>query len=136
MVEHLTWFDKLLFSRWNVKSVQKLPYPCYPVQSIWWRYRSWDKTGQKIKVERTDILCFGDDPYAWLRQSCKFHHQASFLRKNSSHFHWMSVSILFNSTLIGIQLCKILQPQNFKTRLGGEICSSDVNMHKDNCRVR
>ena len=46
----------------------------------------------------------------------------------------MIVSILFNSTLIGIQSCKILQLQNFKTRLGGEICSSDVNMHKDNCR--
>ena len=60
----------------------------------------------------------------------------NFSKKSSLHFHWMSVSIIFNSTPTGIHLCKIVQLQNFKTRIGGEIYSSDVNIHKDNCRVR
>ena len=56
-------------------------YPCYPVQSIWRRQWSSDKTSQKIKVKRDEILCFVDGPYAWLRPTSKFHLQALFLGK-------------------------------------------------------
>ena len=35
---------------------------------------------------------------------------------------------LFNSTALGIYLCKTSQLYNFKTKLGDEICSSNVNM--------
>ena len=41
----------------------------------------------------------------------------------------LGVGILFNSIALGIHLCKTLQVYNFKTRLGGKICSTDVNMH-------
>ena len=50
--------------------------------------------------------------------------------QNFLHLHSLCVGILFNSTALGIHLRKTSQPCDFKTRLGGEICSSDVNMHK------
>ena len=40
------------------------------------------------------------------------------------------MGILFNCTALGIHLCKTSQLYVLKTRLGGEIYSSDVNMHK------
>ena len=40
------------------------------------------------------------------------------------------MGILFNSTALGIHFCETSLIFNFKTRLGGEICLCDVNMHK------
>ena len=40
----------------------------------------------------------------------------------------LGYSVLLNSTALGIYLCKTSQLDNFKMRLGGEICTSDVNM--------
>ena len=40
------------------------------------------------------------------------------------------MDILFNSTALGIHFCETSLIFNFKTRLGGEICLCDVNMHK------
>ena len=51
-------------------------------------------------------------------------------KQNSSHLHSLGVNILFNFSALGIYLCKTWQLFNFNTRLGGEICSSDVNMLK------
>ena len=51
-------------------------------------------------------------------------------KQNSLHLHSLSVNILFNCSALGIHLCKTWQLFIFKTRLGGEICSSDVNVHK------
>ena len=42
----------------------------------------------------------------------------------------LCVGILFKFTTSGILLCKTSQLNNFKTRLGGEICSFDVNTRK------
>ena len=41
-------------------------------------------------------------------------------KKNSSHLHLLCLVILFNSSAMGIYLCKTSQLYNFKTRLGGE----------------
>ena len=46
------------------------------------------------------------------------------------------MDILFNCTALGIHLCKTSQLYILKTRLGGEIYSSDVNMHKGYSGVR
>ena len=54
-------------------------------------------------------------------------------KQNSSHLHSLGVIILFNFSALGIHLCKTWQLFNFKTRLGGEICLSDVNMRKGHC---
>ena len=54
-------------------------------------------------------------------------------KQNSSHLHSLCVGILFNCTALGIHLCKTSQLYILKTRLGGEIYSSDVNMHKGYC---
>ena len=43
-----------------------------------------------------------------------------------------SVGILFNSTVLRILLSKTSQLYNFKTRLDGKICQSDLNMDKAN----
>ena len=51
-------------------------------------------------------------------------------KQNSSHLHSFCVGILFNRTALGIHLCKTSQLCILKTRLGGEIYSSDVNMYK------
>ena len=40
------------------------------------------------------------------------------------------MGILFNSTALGIHFCETSLIFNFKTRLGGEICLCDVDMHK------
>ena len=40
------------------------------------------------------------------------------------------MGILFNSTVLGIHFCETSLIFNFKTRLGGEICLCDLNMHK------
>ena len=40
------------------------------------------------------------------------------------------MGILFNSTALGIHFCETSLIFNFKTRLGGEICLCDANMHK------
>ena len=45
------------------------------------------------------------------------------------------MGILFNSTALGIHFCETSLIFNFKTRLGGEICLCDVNMHKGYCRM-
>ena len=67
--------------------------------------------------------------HTWLRHTSKFYHHASSERRTSSRLHLSCLVILFNSTALGIYLCKTSQLDNLKTRLG-EICSSDVNMHK------
>ena len=55
-------------------------------------------------------------------------------KQNSSHFlHSLGVNILFNCSF-GIHLCTAWQLFNFKTRLGSEICSSDVNMQNGHCK--
>ena len=43
------------------------------------------------------------------------------------------MGILFNSTALGIHFCETSLIFNFKTRLGGEICLCDVNIHKGYC---
>ena len=45
------------------------------------------------------------------------------------------MGILFNSTALGIHFCETSLIFNFKTRLGGEICLCDVNMHKGYCMI-
>ena len=50
-------------------------------------------------------------------------------KENFLHLHSLCVGILFKFTTSGILLCKTSQ-LNFKTRLGGEICSFDVNTRK------
>ena len=52
-------------------------------------------------------------------------------KQNSSHLHSLGVNILFNCSALGIHSCITWQTFIFKTRLGGEICSSDVDMYKD-----
>ena len=52
-------------------------------------------------------------------------------KQNFLHVHSLCGGILFNSTALRIRLRKTLQHYNFKTRLDGEMCSSDVNVHKD-----
>ena len=47
----------------------------------------------------------------------------------TTNLHSLCVRILFNSTALGIDLRKTSKPCNFKMRLGGEICSSAVNIH-------
>ena len=51
-------------------------------------------------------------------------------KQNFLHVHPLCVGILFNSTALRIHLGKTLQHYNFKTSLGGEMCSSDVKVHK------
>ena len=51
-------------------------------------------------------------------------------KQNFLRVHPLCVGILFNSTALRIHLGKTLQHYNFKTRLDGEMCSSDVNVHK------
>ena len=46
------------------------------------------------------------------------------------------MGILFNSTALGIHFCETSLIFNFKTRLGGEICLCDVNMHKGYCKAQ
>jgi len=61
---------------------------------------------EKIMVERNDILLL-----QWHLCLIKADEQISppsLVSKQTSHFQLMSVGILFNSTLIGIHLCKIL----------------------------
>ena len=53
--------------------------------------------------------------------------------QNFLHLHFLCVGILFNSTALGIHFCETSLIFNFKTRLGGEICLCDVNMHKGYC---
>ena len=50
--------------------------------------------------------------------------------QSSSNLLSLCKAILFKSTILGIHLCKTSQFHNFKTRLGSEICSSDVYMRK------
>ena len=52
------------------------------------------------------------------------------LKENFLRLHSLCVGILFKFTTSGILLCKTSQLNNFKTRLGGEICSFDVNTRK------
>ena len=42
--------------------------------------------------------------------------------------------ILFNCFALGIHLCTTWQLFNCKTKLGGEICPSDINMQKGHCK--
>ena len=57
------------------------------------------------------------------------------IKQNSLHFPSLGVNILFNCSDLGIHLCTTWQLFNFKTKLGGEICSSDqINMQKGHCK--
>ena len=55
-------------------------------------------------------------------------------KQNSSHLSSLGVNILFNCSDLGIHLCTTWQLFNLKTKLGGEICSSDINMQKGHCK--
>ena len=54
-------------------------------------------------------------------------------KQNPLHFHSLFVGILFNSTVLGIYSCKTSQLYNLKTRPGGELCRSDVNIIRAIC---
>ena len=47
-------------------------------------------------------------------------------KQNSLNLPSLGVNILFN--------CTTWQLFNFKTKLGGELCSSDINMQKGRCK--
>ena len=51
-------------------------------------------------------------------------------KENSLHLHSFCVDILFKFTALGHSFMQNFATLQFKTRLGGEICSFDVNMHK------
>ena len=51
-------------------------------------------------------------------------------KENSLHLHSFCVDILFKFTALGHSFMQNFATLQFKTRLGGEICSLDVNMHK------
>ena len=55
-------------------------------------------------------------------------------KQNSLHLPSFGVNILFNCSDLGIHLCTTWQLFNFKTKLGGEICSSHINMQKGHCK--
>ena len=67
-----------------------------------------------------------------LCQTSKFHHQVSIL--NELLRMCTLCAILFFSTLLQWKFiyAKTFQLSNFKTRLDGEVCSSDLNMQKGN----
>ena len=50
----------------------------------------------------------------------------------SSNVHSLCEIILFNSTAMVFIYAKTFQLFNFKTRLDGEVCSSDFNMQNGN----
>ena len=54
-------------------------------------------------------------------------------KQNPLHFHSLFVGILFNYSAMGIYSCKFSQLYNFKTRPGGELCRSDVNIIRAIC---
>ena len=54
-------------------------------------------------------------------------------KENSLHLHSFCVDILFKFTALGHSFMQNFATLQFKTRLGGEICSLDVNMHKGYC---
>ena len=57
------------------------------------------------------------------------------LQGNSLHLHSFCVDILFKFTALGHSFMQNFATLQFKTRLGGEIYSFDVNMHKGYCGV-
>ena len=70
-------------------------------------------------------------PYAWLRQTCQFHHQAPVVcKQNSSHLHSLCEGILFNPTTLSIHWCKTSQLYNFNSRRGNEIFRFGVSLYK------
>ena len=54
-------------------------------------------------------------------------------KESSLHLHSFCVDILFKFTALGHSFMQNFATLQFKTRLGGEICSFDVNMHKGYC---
>ena len=56
--------------------------------------------------------------------------RANFTTKPRRIFTPLCVGILFSCTALGIHSCNILHLYILKTRLGGEIYSSDINMRK------
>ena len=76
--------------------------------------------------------------YAWLRHTSQFYHQASFVSKilRICNLSCASVFSLFNSTSLGIHLCKTSQLNIFNTRRGNEIFRFGVSMYKSHwCNV-
>ena len=49
-------------------------------------------------------------------------------KEYSLHLHYLCVGILFKFTALGHSFMQNFATLQFKTRLGGEICSFDVNM--------
>ena len=77
------------------------------------------------------ILQVANGPYAWLRQTNQFHHQAPIVcKQNSSHLHSLFVGILFNPTTLSIHWCKTSQLYNFNSRRGNEIFRFGVSLYK------
>ena len=56
-------------------------------------------------------------------------------KESSLHLHSFCVDILFKFTALGHSFMQNFATLQFKTRLGGEICSFDVNMHKGYCVI-
>ena len=73
-----------------------------------------------------------NSPYACLRRTSKFHHQVTFTKYKSAKFY---ISFRKELQLKRIPMLKECKREEFclQTRLGGEICSSDVITHKDHC---
>ena len=83
----------------------------------------------KNKLERSNLI----DEHALNREPIPLSEQISppslVCKQNSSHVHYLYVGIFFNWIALGIHLCKTSQLFILKTRLGGEIYLSDINMH-------
>ena len=65
-------------------------------------------------------------PYAWLHQTSKFHHQAPFAFAPPCAWVFFSTVLPWEFIYVKFHIFIII----LKTRLGGEIYSSDINMRK------
>ena len=93
-----------------------------------------ETSGSVAKCRLFSIL-LDNSPYACLLQTSKFNHQSSF-------WNFKSYRILHKWIVMGVELKRMLTLIKWKwevcleTRLGGEICSSDVIKLKCHCKSR
>ena len=112
---HFTYSILLIPKAYNV--FNKTRSPGESIHFIWgWGFKN-KRRRSKAKSKSQWPLCVITSPSLVCKQ-------------NSSHLHYLWVGILFNWIALRIHLCKTLQLYILKTRLGGEIYSSDVNIHK------
>ena len=133
------WLDVSFFS--HVKKHRSrfwldvsLFFTCENHRSLLWLART------NLRTKIYDIafwwVFLSNSPYPWLRQTSKFHQQASFVNKIfciCTFCAWVFFSTLLPWEFISVKLRLFF---NFKTRLGGEICLCDVNMHKGYSRKK